>query len=89
MSFLDIAPTVLDLAGVSIPSYMDGKSIFGSEKNDYIFAARDRLDSFKGKTRAVRNKDYKFIKNYSLGIVGAQKLSLRKPYVHERVKENV
>ena len=77
VSFLDIAPTVLDLAGVSIPSYMDGKSIFGNEKNEYIFAARDRLDSFKGKTRAVRNKDYKFIKNYSLGIVGAQKLSFR------------
>ena len=77
VSFLDIAPTVLDLAGVSIPSYMDGKSIFGSEKNEYIFAARDRLDNFKGKTRAVRNKDYKFIKNYSLGIVGAQKLSFR------------
>tara|TARA_B100001027_G_scaffold216429_1_gene192760 strand:+ start:2807 stop:4444 length:1638 start_codon:yes stop_codon:yes gene_type:complete len=77
VSFLDIAPTVLDLAGVAIPSYMDGKSIFGSEKNEYIFAARDRLDTFKGKTRAVRNKDYKFIKNYSLGIVGAQKLSFR------------
>ena len=29
VSFLDIAPTVLNLAGVSIPSYMDGKSIFG------------------------------------------------------------
>jgi len=77
VSFLDIAPTVLNLAGVSIPSYMDGKSIFGNEKNEYIFAARDRLDSFRGKTRAVRNKDYKFIKNYSLGIVGAQKLSFR------------
>ena len=77
VSFLDIAPTVLDLAGVSIPSYMDGKSIFGNEKNEYIFAARDRLDNFKGKTRAVRNKDYKFIKNYSIGIVGAQKLSFR------------
>mgnify|MGYP006210112233 FL=1 len=77
VSFLDIAPTVLNLAGVSIPSYMDGKSIFGNEKNEYIFAARDRLDSFKGKTRAVRNKDYKFIKNYSLGIVGAQKLTFR------------
>ena len=77
VSFLDIAPTVLDLAGISIPSYMDGKSIFGKAKNEYIFAARDRLDNFKGKTRAVRNKDYKLIKNYSLGIVGAQKLSFR------------
>ena len=56
---------------------MDGKSIFGEAKNEYIFAARDRLDNFKGKTRAVRNKDYKLIKNYSLGIVGAQKLSFR------------
>ena len=77
VSFLDIAPTVLDLAGIPIPSYMDGKSIFGKEKNEYIFAARDRLDNFKGKTRAVRNKEYKLIKNYSLGIVGAQKLSFR------------
>ena len=77
VSFLDIAPTVLDLAGISIPNYMDGKSIFGKAKNEYIFAARDRLDNFKGKTRAVRNKDYKLIKNYSLGIVGAQKLSFR------------
>ena len=25
----------------------------------------------------MRNKDYKFIKNYSVGIVGAQKLSFR------------
>ena len=77
VSFLDIAPTVLDLAGISKPNYMDGKSIFGNEKNEYIFAERERIDSFKGKTRAVRNKDYKFIKNYSLGIVGAQKLSFR------------
>ena len=77
VSFLDIAPTVLDLAGIPIPSYMDGKSIFGKEKNEYIFAARDRLDNFKGKTRAVRNKEYKLIKNYSLGIVGAQQLSFR------------
>ena len=65
VSFLDIAPTVLDLAGIPIPSYMDGKSIFGKEKNEYIFAARDRLDNFKGKTRAVRNKEYKFCLLYT------------------------
>ena len=77
ISFLDIAPTILDLAGISIPEYMDGISFFSSKENRYIFAARDRLDNQEGKVRAIRDKRYKLIKNFSPGIVGAQKLEFR------------
>ena len=77
ISFLDIAPTILDLAGISVPEYMDGISFFSSNENRYIFAARDRLDNQEGKVRAIRDKRYKLIKNFSPGIVGAQKLEFR------------
>jgi N-sulfoglucosamine sulfohydrolase len=77
VSFLDIAPTILDLAGISVPEYMDGISFFSSKENRYIFAARDRLDNQEGKVRAIRDKRYKLIKNFSPGIVGAQKLEFR------------
>jgi uncharacterized sulfatase len=65
--FLDLAPTVLSLAGVPAPGKMQGQVILGPEKapaREYIFAARDRMDETYDMIRAVRDKRFKYIRNY-------------------------
>ncbi len=68
VSFVDFAPTVLSLAGVDIPGYMHGQAFLGpqkaSEPRSYIYAARDRMDPAIDNMRAVRDKRYKYIRNY-------------------------
>ena len=46
-SVIDIPPTILSLAGIKPPAYMDGKAFAGkyaSPSRHYVFAARDRMD---------------------------------------------
>ena len=68
VSFVDFAPTVLSLAGVDIPQYMQGQAFLGQQKAEaprsYIFGARDRMDTEYDRVRAVRTKRYKYLKNY-------------------------
>lgn len=68
VSFVDFAPTVLSLAGVQIPGYMQGQAFLGKQKarepRKYIFGARDRMDTEYDMVRAVRTKKYKYLKNY-------------------------
>lgn len=68
VSFVDFAPTILSLAGIEIPEYMQGQAFLGTQKANtprkYIFAAKDRMDPAIDCQRAVRDKQFKFIKNY-------------------------
>jgi len=67
VSFVDFAPTVLSLAGIDIPGYMQGQAFLGDQKaapRDYIFAAKDRMDPSIDNARAVRDKGFKYIRNY-------------------------
>jgi arylsulfatase A-like enzyme len=68
LSFVDLAPTVLSLAGVKIPKTMQGRAFLGSQQakqpREYIYAARDRMDSEYDRVRAVRDARYKYIRNY-------------------------
>jgi N-sulfoglucosamine sulfohydrolase len=67
-SSIDFAPTVLSLAGIKPPSYMQGKAFLGKyqskEPHSYIYAARDRMDSEYDRVRAVRDIRYKYIRNF-------------------------
>lgn len=65
---IDFGPTVLSLAGVDVPKHMHGKAFLGNQKEEareYIFGARDRLDSEYDRVRSVLNKKYQFIKNFA------------------------
>jgi N-sulfoglucosamine sulfohydrolase len=67
VAFIDFAPTMLSLAGVKIPQYVQGRAFLGAQKaspREYIFAARDRMDEAYDLIRAVRDKRYKYIRNY-------------------------
>lgn len=68
ISFVDLAPTLLSLADIRIPSHMQGQAFLGKQKanvtRSYIYAARDRMDSEYDLVRAVKDKRFKYIRNY-------------------------
>jgi uncharacterized protein (TIGR02145 family) len=72
-SFVDIPATILSLAGVKVPEYMQGRPFWGEQKappREYIYAARDRLDAQYDATRAVRDKRFKYIRNFKPEVSG-------------------
>jgi len=67
VSFVDFAPTVLSLVGLPIPDYMQGRAFLGAKSQsaqDYVFGASSRVDEVYEMSRSVRNKRYKYIRNY-------------------------
>lgn len=68
ISFVDFAPTVLSLIGVKPPDYLQGQAFLGkykpTTKRKYIHAAADRFDGFTDVIRAVRDSQFKYIRNY-------------------------
>ena len=68
ISFVDFAPTVLSLTGTPIPSYMQGRAFAGdavtTPPRNFVFAARDRMDTEYDLVRAVRNNRFKYIRNF-------------------------
>jgi arylsulfatase A-like enzyme len=67
VSFVDFAPTLLSLAHIPIPDYMQGQAFLGDQQSPsrkYIYAARDRLDDEYDMVRGIRDKQFKFFKNF-------------------------
>ncbi len=65
--FIDFAPTVLSLAGVKIPDYMQGRAFAGTAKaapNEFVFCSRDRMDEIYDMRRAVMDSRWLYIRNY-------------------------
>ncbi len=67
VSMIDVSATILEIAGAELPSYLDGRPIFGprAQKRDCIFAARDLIDEVMDHIRCVRTKRFKYIRNYN------------------------
>lgn len=64
VSFVDLAPTILEWAGVDSPSFIQGRNFVFGEQRDHVFAAADRHDSVKGRVKAARDQRFKYIRNY-------------------------
>jgi len=78
VSFIDFAPTTLALAGVEVPKQMQGQIFLGPKaapQRKYIFAARDRMDETYDRIRAVRTKQFKYIRNFHPELPYAQRIA--------------
>ena len=71
VSFVDFAPTVLNLAGIGVPPQMDGAPFLGPgidetalNGRELSFSYADRFDEKYDLVRAVRKGSYKYIRNY-------------------------
>ncbi|WP_052360755.1 sulfatase-like hydrolase/transferase [Oceanobacillus manasiensis] len=66
VSMIDLGPTVLSLADSTRPYHLHGQPFIGDEakQREYVFATRDRHDQAYDKVRAVRDKRFKYIRNY-------------------------
>jgi N-sulfoglucosamine sulfohydrolase len=78
VAFVDFAPTMLSLAGVEVPAHLQGQAFLGSQKaqpREYVYAARDRMDETLDIIRAVRDKRWKYIRNYRPDLPYAQTIT--------------
>ncbi|EAZ82480.1 sulfatase-like hydrolase/transferase [Algoriphagus machipongonensis] len=69
VSFIDLAPTVLSLAGAEIPAYFEGSPFLGPQaigksQREFAFGARDRADDMVEMSRSVTDGDYIYIRHF-------------------------
>jgi hypothetical protein len=67
ISTIDLGPTVLSILDMDIPAHMQGQAFLGKnicKPRKYIYASRDRYDESYDMVRAIRSKEYKYIRNY-------------------------
>ena len=65
VSFVDLAPTILALAKVHLPDWIQGRDLFGAPAPDAIYAAGDRFDEVTQRFRGVREDRWHYIRYYS------------------------
>jgi hypothetical protein len=80
VSFEDLAPTVLSLAGLTAPDHMTGRAIMGRYREDpppAIFAARSRHDDTPDVCRSAMDGRFVYTRNFHphLPVVKYQKYS--------------
>lgn len=62
---VDFGPAMMDAAGIDLPGYMHGRSFLGdAPERDYVYGARDRMDERYDIIRAVRDKRFRYIRNF-------------------------
>jgi len=66
-TFLDLAPTVLALAGVRAPAHFQGRPVLGPKppRRALAFGGRDRMDERYDMMRTVTDGRFRYIRNYA------------------------
>ena len=67
VSFVDFPSTVLNLAGIARPPYMQGRNFLGLSRDPrrkFVYGCRDRVDEVFECARSLRSENYLYIRNY-------------------------
>jgi uncharacterized sulfatase len=78
VSFVDLAPTVLSIAGVRPPEWMQGHAFAGphqTEPQPYLYGSRGRMDERMDGVRSVTDGRYVYLRNYYPHVSQAQRVS--------------
>lgn len=68
ISFVDVGPTTLSLAGASIPDHMQGRAFLGAgleDGQDYMYSFSERVDECFENSRCIREKDVLYLCDFS------------------------
>lgn len=66
VSLVDLAPTMLSLAGLDRPHHLHGRVFLGPDRDPprtHVFATRDRYDECYDKVRSVRDDRYRYLRH--------------------------
>jgi arylsulfatase A-like enzyme len=77
VGFVDFAPTLLSLAGVRAPAWMQGGAFLGefpAPESKYLHGFRGRMDERYDLVRSVRNQRYLYVRNYLPHLIYGQHL---------------
>jgi arylsulfatase A-like enzyme len=67
VGFIDLAPTLLSIAGIKPPEHMQGYAFHGeyqAPEQPFIYGFRGRMDERYDMLRVVRDKRYHYMRNY-------------------------
>ena len=68
VSFVDFPATIFSLCQVPIPAHYQGRPFLGEKKTaprDHVFLYRGRMDERYDTVRAVRDAEFRYVRNYS------------------------
>jgi len=75
VSFVDLAPTMLSIAGSEPPAWMQGRAFAGkhiAKANDFNFGFRGRMDERYDFQRSVTDGRYVYLRNYATTLPAGQ-----------------
>ena len=78
VSFVDLAPTVLSLAGIKPPDWLQGIAFAGSHQSQpqsFLYGERGRMDERMDLVRSVTDGRYIYIRNYMPHVSQAQRVA--------------
>jgi N-sulfoglucosamine sulfohydrolase len=68
VSFVDLPVTVFSLCGVPLPEHYEGRAFLGEKKaapREHVFLYRGRMDERYDMVRAIRDREFRYVRNYS------------------------
>jgi uncharacterized sulfatase len=75
VSLIDLGPTMLNLAGVPIPEHFQGRAFLGPNlkpEREAVYGGRDRMDERYDSVRTVRDRRYRYLRNFQPHLPYAQ-----------------